>query len=126
MIKLKPDEVWTPKPTTLAMQHANGEAIKHDQEKPDYSLMPAEAMDEVAAVWTFGQRKYAAFNWRAGNGFVWRRPVAAALRHIYAWLRGEDLDPESGLSHLAHAICCLSMVITYAKIGKGEDNRCNK
>lgn len=126
MIKLKPDEVWVPKPTMLAMEHANGEAVKYDQEKPDYSLMPPEAMDEVAAVWTFGQRKYAAFNWRAGNGFAWRRPVAAALRHIYAWLRGEDLDPESGLSHLAHAICCLSMVITYAKIGKGEDNRCSK
>lgn len=110
-----------PKPTMLAMQHANGEAVKHDSGKPDYTLMPTEAMDEIAAVWTFGQRKYAAFNW--ANGFKWRRPLAAALRHIYAYLRGEDKDPESGLSHLAHAICCLCMVITFEKTQTGEDDR---
>jgi hypothetical protein len=105
----------------IAMQIANGEAIKHDAEKPDYSLMPTEAMDEIAAVWTFGQRKYAAFNW--AGGFAWRRPLAAALRHIYAFLRGEDKDPESGLSHLAHAVCCLSMVITFQKNKTGRDDR---
>jgi len=105
----------------VAMQIANGEAVKHDHGKPDYSLIPTEALDEIAAVWTFGEKKYAAFNW--ANGFEWRRPLAAALRHIYAFLRGEDNDPESGLSHLAHAVCCLMMVLTFAKTKTGEDNR---
>ena len=105
------------------MSHADKkiEGTKHDQGKPDYSLMPSEAMDEIAAVWSFGQKKYAAFNW--AKGFAWRRPLAAALRHIYAFLRGENNDPESGLSHLAHAVCCLCMVITFVKRGTGEDDR---
>lgn len=109
-----------PKPLDVAMDVASG-AIKHDQDKPDYSLIPTEALDEIAAVWTFGQRKYAAFNWT--KGFAWRRPLAASLRHIYAFLRGEDRDPESGLLHLAHAVCCLMMVITFYKTKTGKDNR---
>lgn len=96
-------------------------ALKFDQAKPDYSLIPTEALDEIAAVWSFGEKKYAAFNWTLG--FKWRRPLAAALRHIYAFLRGEDKDPESGLCHLAHAVCCLMMVISFLKLGTGEDNR---
>ena len=102
----------------------SSEGVKHDQGKPDMSLMPSTAMEEIAAVWTFGQRKYAAFNW--AKGFTWRRPAAAALRHIFAWLGGEDKDPESGLSHLAHAICCLSMIIHFQKTATGKDDRYGK
>jgi hypothetical protein len=32
------------------------------------------------------------------------RYYAAALRHLPAWRGGEELDPESGLTHLAHAL----------------------
>lgn len=97
------------------------EGTKYDQGKPDYSLIPPVALDEIAAVWTFGQKKYAAFNW--AKGFAWRRPIAAALRHIFAWLRGESIDPESGHSHLAHAVCCLMMVIHFQKTNTGTDDR---
>lgn len=97
------------------------EGIKYDQGKPDHSLHPPAALDEIAKVWVFGERKYASWNW--ANGFAWRRPAAAALRHIFAWLSGEDKDPESGLSHLAHACCCLFMLLHFEKHGIGEDNR---
>ena len=97
------------------------QAIKYDAEKPDYSLLPPAAIDEVAKVWTFGKKKYAAHNWT--KGFAWTRPLAASLRHIFAFMRGENLDPESGLNHLAHAICCLSMVIHFQKHGTGTDDR---
>ena len=36
-----------------------------------------------------------------------RRYFDAALRHLTAWQTGEQVDAESGLPHLAHAICCL-------------------
>ncbi len=62
------------------------EAVKHDSGKPDHSLHPPIALEEIAKVWTFGQQKYAAFNW--ARGFAWRRPAAAAMRHIIAWLGG--------------------------------------
>jgi len=32
------------------------------------------------------------------------------LRHIIAWLMGENVDPESRQTHLAHAMCCLNML----------------
>jgi hypothetical protein len=98
-----------------------GTAIKFDQEKPDYSLLPPLPIDEVAKVWTFGKKKYASYNW--AKGFAWSRPLAAALRHIFAFLRGEDRDPESGLLHLAHAICCLMMVIEFQITKTGVDDR---
>lgn len=95
--------------------------IKHDSEKPDMSLLSSIALTEVAKVMTFGKKKYTAHNWR--GGFIWSRPLAAAARHLYAYIGGEDLDPETGLSHLAHAICCLMFVLEFSVTGAGQDDR---
>lgn len=95
--------------------------VKHDRDKADYSLIPLGALHEVVLVWTFGKRKYSAWNWALG--FVFSRPLAAALRHIFAWAAGQDKDPETGLSHLAHAICCLSMLIEFQQSSTGTDDR---
>jgi hypothetical protein len=58
---------------------------------------------QLAKVLGFGAHKYAPNNWRKGlpRARVW----SAALRHIYAWARGEVFDLETGLPHLAHALC---------------------
>ncbi len=114
-------EVLVDKTTIITEYFTTSGAVKHDAEKPDFSLMPAKALEQVAAVWVFGERKYAAFNW--AKGFAWRRPVAASLRHIFAWLGGEDNDPESGLPHLAHAVCGILMVIHFSLYKIGADNR---
>lgn len=95
--------------------------VKHDEGKPDYSLLPLIATEEVVKVWTFGKKKYAAWNWT--KGFVWSRPLAAAIRHIFSWASGQSKDPETGLSHLAHAICCLTMLLEFEATGTGEDDR---
>ena len=95
--------------------------VKHDQGKPDWSLLPIGPTEEVVKVFTFGKAKYSAWNWT--KGFAWSRPLAAALRHIFAWSAGQDKDPESGLSHLAHAICCLQMLIEFQETKTGVDDR---
>lgn len=95
--------------------------IKHDQGKPNFALLPIGPTEEIVKVWTFGEKKYAAWNWTLG--FKWSRPLAASLRHIFAWARGEDKDPESGLPHLAHAACCLMMLLEFQATGTGEDDR---
>ena len=77
---------------------------KHDEEKPDFSLIDAEWLEEVAKVMTFGKVKYDAHNWR--KGLAISRLLSAALRHLWAVVRGEDYDAETGLSHLAHLGCC--------------------
>lgn len=86
----------------MQQQHAG---VKHDGEKPDMSLLSPTWLFGVARVLTFGKRKYAAHNWR--QGLALSRLLAAALRHIFAFLAGEDRDPETGECHLDHASCCL-------------------
>lgn len=89
--------------------------IKHDAGKTDWSLMPFEAIEEINKVLDFGAKKYAAHNWRTGSGFKYTRVLSSLLRHTFAWARGEDLDPESGLSHLAHMGCNVVFLIYYNK-----------
>ena len=80
--------------------------IKYDGEKPMMHLLPPKAINEVAKVLTFGAQKYDEENWRKLDNLQ-SRYTSGALRHIFAHIDSETLDTESGLSHLAHAICCL-------------------
>lgn len=95
--------------------------VKHDEGKVDWSLMPTEAMEEVLKVFEFGAKKYERFNFR--KGFKQSRLLAAAFRHLVSHMRGEDIDPESGLRHLGHAGCCILMLLTNILEGKDEDDR---
>ena len=97
------------------------EAIFFDHDKTDYSLLPVGPLEEIAKVLTFGKRKYTAYNWCKGS--KWSRPAASALRHIYAWLRGQKVDPETGLHPLAHACCRLMMLIEFEQTNTGTDDR---
>ena len=88
-------------------------AVKYDSGKTDWSLMPWEAVEEINKVLEFGAKKYSAHNWASGDGFRYTRVLSSLLRHLFSWSRGEDLDPESGLSHLAHAGCNVLFLIYY-------------
>ena len=102
-------------------QLTGGTAIKFDQNKLPLHLLSTEAMNQTAAVLAFGAQKYAEHNWR--NGFDWSRPLSAAMRHITAFNAGEDRDPESGLSHLAHAACCIIFLLEFEKTHPHLDDR---
>lgn len=79
---------------------------KHDEGKDRWDLLPFAEIQEVVKVLTFGAGKYGAHNWRTVEN-PQDRYFAAAMRHITAYQLGEAADQESGLNHLAHAICCL-------------------
>ena len=96
-------------------------ALKFDTNKVPLELLPTPALEAIAEVLEFGKRKYSAWNWV--NGFAWSRLIGAALRHLFAYSRGEDRDPESGLSHLAHAGCCILFLITHERCKLGTDDR---
>ena len=100
---------------------ALGTALKFDADKLPLHLLSTEAMNQTAAVLKFGAQKYAEHNWR--KGFAWSRPLAAAMRHITAFNNGEDRDPESGLSHLAHAACCIMFLLEFEKTHPHLDDR---
>lgn len=96
-------------------------AVKFDADKLPLHLLSTEALNQTAAVLKFGAQKYAEHNWR--KGFAWSRPLAAAMRHITAFNAGEDKDPESGLSHLAHAACCIMFLLEFEKTHPHLDDR---
>lgn len=98
------------KPPVKPTQEAG---TKNDTEKPTLSLIPTSMLTEVGAVLTFGAEKYTAHNWR--KGIALSRLTSAALRHILAFNEGENIDKESGLSHLAHAICNLAFALEQMK-----------
>jgi hypothetical protein len=97
---------------------------KHDGGKPPMALLSSDALFEIAKVLEFGAKKYDAWNWK--GGFKWVRISSAVLRHIFSWLRGEDKDPETGLSHLAHASCGLMFLLDFEVNHLGEDDRYKK
>lgn len=96
-------------------------ATKHDTAKVRMELLSPIALTEVAKVLTFGADKYEAHNWR--KGFLWSRLLGATLRHLLAFIGGQDKDSETGLSHLAHASCCLMFLLEHEVTHKDKDDR---
>lgn len=94
---------------------------KFDEGKPMIGLISAYAIEQEARVMTFGAGKYGFHNWRAG--LSWLRVISAVLRHIFAFLRGEDFDPETGIHHLAHARCGLAFILEYTQTHPEKDDR---
>ena len=119
------DRAATQSPIESEMQDMDILAIaggrKDDQGKARFDLIPPEFLSATAGVLTFGAAKYGERNWEAGMD--WGRPFAALQRHMWAWWGGEDCDPETGRSHLAHASCCLAFLTAYEVRGSGNDDR---
>jgi hypothetical protein len=93
---------------------------KFDEGKPPCSLISSDALLELSRVLDYGSKKYAAHNWHAG--FKWSRVLDAALRHIYRYNSGEQVDPETGISHLTHAFCNLMFLVDFEKNNVGEND----
>lgn len=109
----------------LASSHVNVtqvvQGVKHDAGKPRMDLLPSEALEEIAKVLAFGADKYSDWNW--AKGFKWSRLYGATLRHLYAHIKGESKDPETGISHLAHAGANVLFLIYHELHRVGEDDR---
>jgi hypothetical protein len=103
---------------------AKGSGARFNYGKPDYSLIPLVTMADEARVWAYGKEKYAAWNWT--KGMAWSIPFACLMRHMSAWQAGEECDAESGLPHLAHAMCNLRMLTLYATNYQEGDDRPTK
>lgn len=90
------------------------EGRKDDAGKPRPTLVQrdmANALQQVLQVAEYGARKYAPSNWLQNVPDAAQRYTDAMLRHQQAHLRGEALDPESGLPHMAHAAWCALAVL---------------
>ena len=99
------------------------EFLKNDNGKPEFELLPLDLMSDVNKVLQHGASKYGVNNWRKPEGFKLSRCYNALLRHMFAWWRGEDNDPETGITHLAHAMCNLLFLMYHFKNNKQTDDR---
>lgn len=104
---------------TLRGTDPKGEAGK---DKCPLWLIPPKPLEEAAFVHALGARKYGPWNWRR-NKVSASTYISAIMRHLNAWRSGEDNDPESGRSHLAHIVAGCFILMDAALFGNLIDDR---
>lgn len=90
--------------------------------KPPLRLVPSAALIYMSRVMGLGASKYGPYNWRS-NAVLRTVYLEAAMRHILQALDGEDVDPESGMPHEAHAAACMAIVLDALATGNLIDDR---
>lgn len=98
---------------------------------PVFSVVPPTAVAHLAAVMRHGAwesmtrdgtRGYGPYNWRK-DGIRTSVYVDAAMRHVMAYWDGEEMDRDSGLPHLAHAMATLAILLDAQDHGRVQDDR---
>lgn len=92
------------------------------QAKPCLSRLPMPVIFEVGLAMEEGAAKYGPFNWREA-GIRTDVYTDAAFRHITQWIEGEDIDSDSGLSHITKAIASLVILRDGILGGNAIDSR---
>lgn len=84
------------------------EGIKHDFDKPRFTLLVPEFIEEMAKVMAFGAKKYEDWNWLK---LEQKRLNDSLARHGFNYLfKGSEIDEETGLEELAHiAVNCMML-----------------
>ncbi len=111
----------TKNPELVKSNSPQGQALRYDGGKVRLDLVAIYPLMELAKVYTMGAVKYAPENWR--KGMAWSRMYGSAMRHILAFQQGEEVDEESGLPHLAHAIWNLFSLLDYTVSHPELDDR---
>jgi hypothetical protein len=89
--------------------------------KERLETIPWDAMHEVVRACEGGSDKYGRHNYRNAGGLVayWE----AGMRHMLAWIEGEDRAPDTNVHHLAHATACMLMMLSNIRSGLVPDDR---
>lgn len=112
---------WTDGPQEQASERDEiiaTQGHKDDAGKSRVDLIPPEAIFALGDVLGFGATKYKPRNWERGINYG--RVFGAAMRHMWAWWRGEQNDPETGMSHLWHALTCITFLVAYESRGMDQ------
>lgn len=104
----------------LTKDPIENKSVKNDiiDDKLRWDLLPMEEIEDIVKVYHAGAKKYGPNTWQnLDNGF--ERYRAAAARHIMAYLKGERMDKETNVHHLAAAAWNVITMLWYDKHGKG-------
>lgn len=90
--------------------------------KAPMSTVSAAVLAEVGVAMLEGAAKYGRHNYRA-SGVKASVYYDGLMRHIMGWWEGEDIDPDSGMSHITKAITSLVVLRDAMIHGTFEDDR---
>ena len=122
-----PPAMLRARPDIVTVQTGPGAAAEnpkaaHGRKKVRYFFVPAIFSAVVGVVMELGAKKYGPFNWRADQ-IKASDYIDAIHRHIDDWADGQDLDPESRTTHLAHVAACCAILIDAQAVGTLIDDR---
>lgn len=106
------------KETRIVDEHTGGAKGMKDCQM---GALDPKALWQVGLVAGFGGVKYERYNF--AKGYKWSLSFDALQRHLLAFWGGENVDPESGLPHLAHAAWHCLALLTFSLRGRGTDDR---
>jgi hypothetical protein len=90
--------------------------------KAPMSTVPGPVLMELGVAMLEGASKYGRHNFRV-IGVRASVYYDATMRHLMSWFEGEDLDPDSGLSHITKAIASLVVLRDAMMRGNWNDDR---
>lgn len=99
------------RPTQFKKAEENNSGLKYDCNKPRFDLIPADALEEVAKLYTIGANKYGVRNWELGMSYG--RLFGALMRHAWGWWKGERDDKDNKLHHLSAVIFNAAALLHY-------------
>lgn len=88
---------------SMKINQAAEQALRYNQGKPQWSLVDFDSLEGLVHVLEYGARKYSKDNWKKGMPVT--QVSESLMRHLFAFLRGDDIDPESGCRHISHVMC---------------------
>lgn len=96
-----------------------------EESQARFDLVPPDALAALARVYGYGESKYpsGADGPNYLRGYPFHLSIASVERHIQKFKAGEDIDPESGLPHLAHAAWHCFTLMAFVGRGLGTDDR---
>ena len=103
----------------VANRTTKDQSAKADKGKLELSLVNPQLVKAVAEVRMYGTEKYGdSENWRKVEP---KRYVDALYRHLLAYIEGNEVDEESGLSHLSHMACNISFLLDKEYLKEHEE-----
>lgn len=93
--------------------------LRYNKDKRKWSYVHFKSLEPMIEVLEFGAKKYAPFNWQKGLDL--KEILESMQRHLAALMDGEEIDPESGISHVGH-IQCNAMFYNYHKQLNSNNN----
>lgn len=100
------------------------QALRYNQGKLQWSLVDFDSLEGLVRVLEYGAAKYAPDNWKKGMPVT--QVSESLMRHLFAFLRGEDVDSESGCRHLSHVMCNVMFLEYIMREKPHYDNRKTK